>query len=983
MADPKDPITNTDKEKGIDKDKERKAVPIKKSKGSYQKEIVAHLKLEPETTDSKIFKISHGGYYFFEIEVNKKANFSLEVLKASNKDATRENVYWIGQDFKNFGTRKFLSFKNVENKLPLHEFLNSLNEGTKFGGPTLKNGQPNPNYDANIAHLHTHTLASTNYVGKNYVATNPYLSNKVKRELENNVYFGNLAYKTDKKGEGIWIEGINFKAEFKSQGAFVIAVGEPEILNFYAEKRTQSERQVDALGVQKKDCDAIEGNLIYGDVIDLHFNLHNVVDYIGNIEIFCDGKSMDRNNDGNGYVRGLNLEQYQSNENPSLNYNIAFIDELVADIRWADKSGHKEGKDDEDSLKEYKIKLTLEPLKRRALDGRPYYERKTLTREISFTINYTSNFSLDEHEPQYVAQVVKVKQTPLVSQSYEMCKYTELKMEIEGQDAPVTILQEKENGALVEMAKDNKTPYYNIIAGNKANTKEITLTAASSVADCVNEEKHINNVFNTKSILPYNYKTKFSDTILGRVLSDVYNTNIFEEVQPFSIIGSASEQQLKFKAAFPYNAMSNTTFLLRYLTMQLNPVPLDISVQSCRYVRTPKIWIHPDVKWAMHLNYDVDEKNRLYFENKNVPLVEGHGSYMSYVAEGVDWINEKVKPLVEGLLKYSNNKQLKESWQNVQNIVEDFVETSNTIIGVGFHAVYDGEEVKNYAKIQPYKAILSYQIFQVALASLAIDILLIYLTRGKMVSPSAKKLAKAAKKISKFKDKYDLDFITPKVTMNAGIYKIQQTAGQIATIFEYNLKADPFIGIETEFKFAPEQLPGALKKFELKAVVKGVVKFDINIKYNTYTKEFSLTDNATQQEGGGGNALKQGDIIQMEGLIGMEVEAEGKLKKEFKSSWFFVPEVKTTIHGKIKLQTAAGVTRRLGIDNSRGPFIEDTLFFDGLQGEYFQKVTVEVKKRKGYDSNPNNETKPIEKFGYGTASFGRTYLFEMFSLASK
>lgn len=166
-------------------------------------------------------------------------------------------------------------------------------------------------------------------------------------------------------------------------------------------------------------------------------------------------------------------------------------------------------------------------------------------------------------------------------------------------------------------------------------------------------------------------------------------------------------------------------------------------------------------------------------------------------------------------------------------------------------------------------------------------------------------------------------------------------------------------------------------------MVKGVIKFDVNIKYNTLTREFSLTDTAEKQKGGGENVLQEGDIIQMEGLIAMELEAEGK-GEYVKEAWMFFPEVKTTAHGKIKLQTATGVTRKLGVDNNRGPFIEDILFFDGLQGEYFQKVTVEVgdNERGAYDSNPNNETKPIEKFGYGSTSLGRTYLFEMFSLAS-
>ncbi len=976
----------TEKEKEEARKKEREAVPVKRSKGSYQKQIVANIKKSPEATDSAIFKINHGGYFFFEIEVDKKANFSLEVLKASNEEATRENVYWVAQDYKHFGTRKFLKFKHVNNALALHEFLNSLNEGTKYGGPTLKNGKPNPNYDPSTADIRT--LENTAYVGKNYFATNPYLSNTVKRVLENNVYFGNLAYKTNKKGEGVWIEGINYKAEFKSQGAFVIAVGAPEILNFYAEKRTRSEREVDALGVKKQDCDAVAQTLIYGDVIDLHLNLHNVVDYTADIEIFCDGKSMNRNENNETYLKYIPLKKHFNNENPSLNYNIAFIDELVTDIRWANKSNHEAGKGNKDALKEYKLKLTLTPLERKALDGRPHYERKTLSREITFTVNYTSNFSLDEHEPEYVAQVVKVKQLPLVTQSYEMCKYTELKMQIQGQDAPIVILQEQESGALT----DNKTPYFNIIAGNKANAKEITISTNIdnenvSVANCVNEESHINNVFDTSSIIPYNYKAKFSDNIFGRVLSKIYNSNMFEDVQPFTLQGTPNEQQLKFKAAFPYNSINNTTFLVRYLTMQLNPVPLDISVKSCRYVRTPKIWIHPDVKWGYHLNFDMDEKKRVYFESKQVTLAEGHGTYMSYLGAGVDWLNTKLKPSIKRYLVHTNNEDLNESWENVQNIIEGFVEDSTTKIALGFHAVYDGEKEKNYAEISPYSHILNYQIFQIALATLVVDILMIYLTKGK-VSPGMSKFAKVAKKIqnaknklNKFSDKHDIDFLMPQISISAGIYKKQEKFGNIATVFEWKMKAAPLIGVKTEYKFEPEQLPTALKKFSLSATVKGLIDIDVVVNYNTYTKKFTIPKGANvTQQGSGGNLLENGDIFQTEGRVAFTLVANGAYEDEFEL-WKFLPVVKTSIELGVDLHTSTGFTRRLGVDAIRGPYIEDALFFDGIEGTYFQNFEVKVGRRKVSDTNKTNEKKKIANFGKTNISLGKTYLFEMFSLA--
>ena len=458
----------------IEEDKE--IVPIKRSRGTYQKEIVPSTKRTPKPEDSIMFRTNYGGYYFYEIEVNKKAYFSLKVFKASNEEATRDNVYWVAQDYKDFGTRNFLEFKGTENKLQLHEFLNSLNEGTAYGPPFLKDGKPNPRFDETKFSLHT--LKTTNYVGLKYRATNPYLDNDTKRVLENDILLGNLVYKTDKIGHGIWIEGVNFSAEFLSQGAFIVAVGEPEITSFFAEKRVMKEAEVDAKGVKKENCDQVEGELIYGDVMDLHICLHNVFDYVADLEIFCGDKSMDVNSEGENYVKVISLLDQYKIENPSLYYNLEIIDELIADFRWANKSNHAVGKNNQDSLQEYKMKLKLTPVnsnrERRDMAGVVYKShdtRKVLTREISFTVNYKENFSPDEHEPQYLTNIVKVKQPPVVSQSYEMCKYTEIKISLQGEPNPQYLLQESNSGALT----DNKTPYYQFVAGNNKNTKEIII----------------------------------------------------------------------------------------------------------------------------------------------------------------------------------------------------------------------------------------------------------------------------------------------------------------------------------------------------------------------------------------------------------------------------------------------------------------------------------------------------------------------------
>ena len=146
----------------------------------------------------------YDGYYFFEFPVGKVAHFSLRVLHAKNKEATRQNVYWICQWHKDFGTKYFLGFDGVVNSKPLHEHLNSLNEGTKYGAKLLSNGQPNKNYDPQYSHQYT--LASTGYVDYDYLDANPRNGN-TNSSIHSDDDIGGFAFHADERGKGIWMEG--------------------------------------------------------------------------------------------------------------------------------------------------------------------------------------------------------------------------------------------------------------------------------------------------------------------------------------------------------------------------------------------------------------------------------------------------------------------------------------------------------------------------------------------------------------------------------------------------------------------------------------------------------------------------------------------------------------------------------------------------------------------------------------------------------
>ncbi|MDO6811264.1 hypothetical protein Q4603_21790 [Zobellia galactanivorans] len=395
----------------------------------------------------------------------------------------------------------------------------------------------------------------------------------------------------------------------------------------------------------------------------------------------------------------------------------------------------------------------------------------------------------------------------------------------------------------------------------------------------------------------------------------------------------------------------------------IQPIVLTITVASCRYKRTPQFYIFPDVVWAAHMNYN--PKKTLFFLDEPVKLAEGYGDWMSYVALAVE---EVYKPIKGFIGSFDGGKE-------AQEIIEEFISSTKTPVSLGMHAKYDKSKIINYAEIAPYKYYLYSQIVGMVILSIAVDLLMIYLTRGK-VAPGLVKAQKVVKNVNKFKDKYNLSFDMPKVSVNFGFYRKQHDFGRVATIFEGTFQADPLIGISSTYEFDPKELPSGLKKFELNLKVTGKITMDINFKYNSITREFIVNNNGKDQKGGGETTLEPGDIMQVQRVIAVDLKAAGKYKEEFELFNLF--PVTTTVEGSIELSSAIGFIRKIGCDAQKGPFFEDLLFFDGLKGTYMQNAEAELYGREIIDTNPKDEPKIINIFEPTKASIGRNYIFNIF-----
>ncbi|MDX8555002.1 hypothetical protein MK851_15410 [Tenacibaculum sp. 1B UA] len=513
----------------------------------------------------------------FEIPLSKAVNFHLKVLKAKNVKETKENVYWIAQSHNRFKTRKFRTFKSVpKNQKELHVLLNELNKGTKYGKRYIlnKDGEEVLNPD-----FHAYTLETTGFVKRAYLATNPYKSHTEKRE---GVFFGNLKYIQRTLGKGIWLEGINYTPEFKEQGAFILAVDKPQVLSLLVERRTLPEKIVRSNPIKKDTCDSVEQELLYGDVLDIHMHLHNVLseDYELTKEVFYKGESMTR-----GYSTLIDINIPKDEYNPSLDYNVSLIDEHVVNLSWAGKTNHKEAKDSEDSLQEYIMVFTFTPVSKHAITN----NYPTIKREVTLTVNYKSDFSATVNEEDYVTSpnIVKVWQPPLITQLYEKeCSYKELSVNLKDFSEKIIILKEEEEGPLT----DNKIPYLEFVADVKKGVGILELQTNSFVSNCEDEtELHKNNVF-----------------VIDELSNDTVTSRFFGKITPLKVEGIPTENSLRLNVAYPYEADNDFDVFRKYI-FGGTPYTFTVKAQSCRYTRTPMFKIYPEMAWKLILK--VGSKN--------------------------------------------------------------------------------------------------------------------------------------------------------------------------------------------------------------------------------------------------------------------------------------------------------------------------------------------------------------------------------------
>ncbi|MCG8747842.1 hypothetical protein [Tenacibaculum finnmarkense] len=916
-----------------------------KGKGYADKEIICDSpNIKPEI---------YQGYYVFLIPKKTAIAFRIKALKAINKTETENNVYWVAQSYNKFESNHWLEFSSKEPERKLAEHLTFLNKGSK----EFKNKE--------------YSEKSTKGIKKNYRIAKP------KKNKDNNTY-GLISYTSSKLGAGIWLEGINYFPEWKSQGAFIIAVDKPQIMSFYAKKRISTKdvnSQEKNLKFIAKDIQVLENELEYGNIVDLHMKLHNVPYYDIELTITSDGEELLKEE----------IPLNRNGDNPALDYNVEQRYELHIKPSWIKTLNHEQGEDDQDSIKEGTLSIILIP--NRAIMHAPHTKEdvKRLKKEISFKINYKGEWAIDEEEQEWVPQIAEIQEATLVTQKFEECRFEAIKIEDGTKGSPYHLLKQEKNGNLTT---DKKTEILEYVAGNKNNVHEITISLAEvKTVECqeagfdnatARGKSHKNNTF----IVPDYDKEKnegnkvsISNANTNKEKWQLFDHNRFFDTEIFEEKGTRSEETLTFKLAYPYDAYNEHTFLLKYLSFQIKPEYLPVVIQSCRYVRTPVFKVYPDAVFVYHYMYDAAQE--LYFQDKEVALLSMDADILDSAKEFIrDYLFEPFKTIIK-LLGKDDSKKKKQLRSSIINTIDTFLNSTSPTQKIGFHMIADTEEI-NYTELQPYKALLYYQMFQVAILPLVIELLLIFFTGGLALGVKVVKVAKVAKNIQKLRKQWKtfskangITLIYPKLCVNFGMYRQQETNGNVGTVLEYTFQAKPLLGITATKPFEFKSNKGGVA---VNLHIEGKITIDIVLMYNTLTNKFSLTNLAGKQAGSSGVPYREGDVVRIDSYINCKIDS--KFNVDHKDS-FNVLGTKIPfgieVDAEFEVVGTIGVEHRFGYTKSDGVYLQEMYYFTGANGRYKAEVSATVGYFSGRIKTGDNKDKE------GEAEWVETQLLEGFT----
>ncbi|MGU3376044.1 OmpA family protein [Chryseobacterium sp. M5A1_1a] len=417
-------------------------------------------------------------------------------------------------------------------------------------------------------------------------------------------------------------------------------------------------------------------------------------------------------------------------------------------------------------------------------------------------------------------------------------------------------------------------------------------------------------------------------------------------------------------------------------------------INSCAYYASKKnatleVRVYPDIIWIGHFQYNGEDKVMpYYFHEKNFTLEQGISDVLNELKNTTFYKIYRLFPanfiMEQTLLKYIES-QAKSYFYGIHTIHNRTVEKSGqelSLVGTQTNII----KQTDYTRFAAAAVIYGFVV-----VGILIELLMIYLTRGKNVTIKLQKFAKMARKadaVLKRMNEAGVELIPPAIAVNAGMYYQKQKDGRLGVVYEANIKADPLIAVNFKREFdllklitkTIEDIKGAVypkdkeakKKLDLNKEnnnsiatyfknagvpeIKGTIEvrgdliFEHNVKYSVLTNAYSIIDKL-----GNGIATAKNERLLKE-QVAFNAIIEGKYEGVFKFC-----KLQTSIEGKVRftLKGSLGSKLRYGVNNrdGKGLFVAKSLYCSGVEGTYYGSL--EVKGILGVFKKETNDGKPI------------------------
>ncbi|MGV0919289.1 OmpA family protein [Empedobacter falsenii] len=429
-------------------------------------------------------------------------------------------------------------------------------------------------------------------------------------------------------------------------------------------------------------------------------------------------------------------------------------------------------------------------------------------------------------------------------------------------------------------------------------------------------------------------------------------------------------------------------------------------INSCAYfanTNKPSILVktYPDIIWIGHFQYNGEATEMTYyFHNKKFSLENGISEVVDTITNSTLFKITKILPsqwIMEYVVLEYIKSEAKSYFYGIHTIHNRTIEKSGEALALV------GTETNLIRQTLYTKYVAAAVIYGFVLVGIIIDLLLIYLTRGKNLPGKIQKIAKVVKgaeKVLKRLNDAGPEIIPPKIAINAGMFYKKQKDGKLALVYEANLKADPLIEIDFKREFdlldllrkGIENIKGAkhpkdkeankkldegkknndkiLAYFEklkenmqIKGTfeAKGKLAFEQNVQFNFLTNSYSFVD-------------KLGNLVataQDERIVTTQVSFNAKIDGKFSKEFTFNP-FQPKIEGKINVQLkgSSGIKLKYGVDSgnkasrntntttSKGLHIIPIVYCSGIEGEY--TGSLKASSLFGAYEYETNDGKPIK-----------------------